>query len=437
MTKSQGHRPRRWTVIALASILLISIIALAVVFALNERSLTSIRFEAEKAVLIAQMEAAVQVQAEQAGLLAGQLMSGPDDPGKMEDATMDPNMVMAEPGTSTTGVEGSDESGSTLDSSTDGLGASLQRDPEVIAATESFHEAVGGLRQLIPSSEQSLLEDGVAAHAAFAASIAEFDARSSDGNAAMAFYHGHTQMYEARLRSTLLVLEGNSSSQLGSAIENARSAERLLAAALPVILVAGLLAAIYLVRTMATRRRLNTLEDLINDKDEFIAAVSHELRTPLTAIVGFAELLHESDQALAPDEQAELIGSIAEQGREVTAIVEDLLVAARAEIGQLTIHCSALDLRTQAAQVLETLQPEAANVELTGIESSQILGDPARIRQILRNLVTNAVRYSSGVARIECGRTAAHGYIQVHSKWRAHPRRGPGAHLRTISTCQR
>ena len=415
MTKSQDHRRRQWTVILLASILLISIAALVVVFVRNEGSLAAIRFEAEQAVLIAQMEAAVQVQAEQAGLLAGQLMNDPDDSGQMGEATMDHNMAMAEPGASTTEVEASGENGSSQGPSTDGSGASMQHQPEMIAATESFHAAAGSLRQLIPTSDQSLLDDGVATHAALAASLAEFDAQSNSGSDAMSFYHSDTQPLEATLRSILLTLEGNSSHRVQSAIKNARSAEQLLGAALPVILVSGLLAAIYLVRTIATRRRLNTLEVLINDKDAFIAAVSHELRTPLTAIVGFAELLDESDQALTPDERAELIGSIAEQGREVTAIVEDLLVAARAEIGQLAIDSSALDLRTQAAQVLETLQPEAANVELAGTESFQILGDPARIRQILRNLVTNAVRYGSGIARIECGKTAAHGYLQVHS----------------------
>ena len=415
LTKSQGQRPRRWTIIALASVLLFSVTASVVVLVRDDRGMTFIRLEAEKAVLIAQMEAAVQVQAEQAGLLAGQLMSDPGDPGQMDGGSMDNHIAMAEPDTSTAAVEGSGQNGSSLDSSTDGLGASLPHHPEMIAASQSFHEAVAGLRQLMVTSEQSLLDDVVTAYALFAASIAEFDAQSHDGSVAMSFYHNNTQTYEARLHSTLIVFGGNTSSRLGSAIENSRSAELLLAVALPVILVAGLLAAIYLFRTVATRRRLNTLEGLIKDKDEFIAAVSHELRTPLTGIVGFAELLHESDQALAPHERAELIASIAEQGREVTAIVEDLLVAARAEIGQLTIHSSALDLRAEAAHVLETLQPEAANVELTETESSQILGDPARIRQILRNLVTNAVRYGSGVARIECGRTAAQGYLQVHS----------------------
>ena len=438
-TETQDDRHELWTVIVLASILLISIAALVVVFARNEKTMGSIRIEAEKAVLIAQMESAVQIQAEQAGLLAGQLMTEPDNPGQMDGTTMDHDMVMAEPGTSMIGMEGSGETSMSepdnpgqMDDTTmdedmvmaepgtstmamEGSGASSPNDPMITAATQSFHQATLGLRQLISISEQTVLDDAVAAHAAFGASIAEFEAQSQNGSAAMSFYHSDTQSIEADLRTSLLGLKENTSSRLGSAIEESRSTQFQRGIAVPLILLAGLLAAFSLIRTVATRRRLKALESHIKDKNGFIAAVSHELRTPLTAIVGFAELLQESRHALAPGEEAELIGSIAEQGREVTAIVEDLLVAARADLGQLTIHSSALDLRAEAAQVLETLRPDIVNLELGETESSQIVGDPVRIRQIVRNLVTNATRHGSGDTLIELGRPSDHGYLRVLS----------------------
>ena len=420
-TQFQARPPRKWTVIAVAFILFVSITALVAVFARNEKHIGSIRTEAETLVLTAQMEAAVQIQAQQAGFLAGQLMNESNDPGLMGNTPMDPNMVMAESGPSTTEMEGSGENSTSSNSSINGAGASLPDDPTMTAATESFYQAVLGLRQLVADSEQTLLDDVVAAHTAFGASIVEFEAQSESGNAAMSFYHSDTQSIEGSLRSVLLGFKEDTSIRLESAIEDSRTAQFQRGIAVPPIILVGLLAGISLVRTAATRRRLNTLEGLIKAKDEFIATVSHELRTPLTGIVGFAELLHESGGSIAPHERAEMIASITEQGREVTAIVEDLLVAARAEIGQLAIDSSTVDLRIQAAQVLETLRLEVAGVELAKNGSSQVVGDPIRIRQIVRNLVTNAARYGSGAPRIEFGTTDDHGYLQVHSSGPAIP----------------
>jgi signal transduction histidine kinase len=79
------------------------------------------------------------------------------------------------------------------------------------------------------------------------------------------------------------------------------------------------------------------LEKLVRSKDDFVASVSHELRTPLTAVVGLTQELRDNRQLFSPDETAEFITLIAEQSAEVAKIVEDLLVAARAEIGRIAI----------------------------------------------------------------------------------------------------
>lgn len=134
------------------------------------------------------------------------------------------------------------------------------------------------------------------------------------------------------------------------------------------------------------------LEDLVASKDELIASVSHELRTPLTAIVGFAELLRGNTSALSVEERVELVQSIADQTSDLTHIVEDLLVAARADNDSLTVARVSVDVRAQAAQVLETMVDKPKHVELVG-DSSRGIGDPARVRQILRNLISNAFRY--------------------------------------------
>ena len=89
------------------------------------------------------------------------------------------------------------------------------------------------------------------------------------------------------------------------------------------------------------------LQDLMKSKDEFVASISHELRTPLTAIVGLAQSLADPTNSLATTESTEFIQIIAEQSAEMSAIVQDLLVVARTDIGQVTIRPIDIDLRVE------------------------------------------------------------------------------------------
>ena len=143
------------------------------------------------------------------------------------------------------------------------------------------------------------------------------------------------------------------------------------------------------------------LEELVRSKDEFVASVSHELRTPLTAVLGFAELLQNEEPGLSATDRDEMIQSIAHQAFELSSIVEDLLVAARAEMGTMSIAAVPIDLRAQTAQVIETYEQEAASRIKVDGESVQALGDPIRVRQILRNLLSNAMRYGGDDIRVQ------------------------------------
>jgi signal transduction histidine kinase len=114
--------------------------------------------------------------------------------------------------------------------------------------------------------------------------------------------------------------------------------------------------------------------------------------------VGFAELLQLPESGLSDDERSEMIRSIADEGRDLTNIVDDLMTAAKAEAGTLTVVRVPVDLRALASQVLETMR-QGRPVELTG-DSLRGSGDPGRVRQILRNLISNAVRYGGDDIRI-------------------------------------
>ncbi len=138
-------------------------------------------------------------------------------------------------------------------------------------------------------------------------------------------------------------------------------------------------------------RAKETLERLVRSKDEFVAAVSHELRTPLTAVVGLAQELRSDLDRFSRAELEEFVGLIADQATEVAYIVEDLLVVARADIGQVNVDPARVEIRPELERVLQAVFPDGG-VPVTGGPAT-VTADPARLRQILRNLATNARRY--------------------------------------------
>ena len=136
-------------------------------------------------------------------------------------------------------------------------------------------------------------------------------------------------------------------------------------------------------------------------KDSFIASVSHELRTPLTAIVGYGEILLEDTGTLSDEERAELIRTVVRQGSDLANIVNDLLLAARADINRLHVTQVRLNLRDEASRVLDGFDQEKVDdLRVTG-ETIAAMGDPERVRQVVRNLVSNALRYGGDTIRVE------------------------------------
>jgi signal transduction histidine kinase len=141
--------------------------------------------------------------------------------------------------------------------------------------------------------------------------------------------------------------------------------------------------------------RLDTAEQLRasnESKDRLLSSVSHEIRTPLTAIVGLSEAIVDGS-GLAEDEVAELMSIIARQSRELSELVEDLLVASRAGFGNLSIRPEPVDLIGQVRRVVEGLrQGSCKNIQVIGDEV-WAWADPLRVSQIIRNLVSNAIKY--------------------------------------------
>ena len=152
-----------------------------------------------------------------------------------------------------------------------------------------------------------------------------------------------------------------------------------------------------------TRRRL---EDLVRSKDRFVASVSHELRTPLAAVLGFAAELRDGAEGFQPEELTGMLQLIAEQSQEMANMVEDLLVSARADIGTISLIAQDVSLRSQAEATLAGLSStESTTITVVG-GPGKVWADPSRTRQIIRNLLTNAVRYGGSQVIVEASEGA-------------------------------
>lgn len=141
--------------------------------------------------------------------------------------------------------------------------------------------------------------------------------------------------------------------------------------------------------------------DLMEAKNSFLASVSHEIRTPLTAIVGFAQLLGDEEAGLEDEDRRVMVSAIAQQAHEVSDLIEDLLVVARNELAEIEIAEVTVDLLSQLQQTLDAGGSFTTEVTHSSEgEIPEVRGDPARIRQILRNLLTNAERYGGPEVRV-------------------------------------
>jgi signal transduction histidine kinase len=148
------------------------------------------------------------------------------------------------------------------------------------------------------------------------------------------------------------------------------------------------------------RSAAEDLELLVKSRDELVATVSHELRTPLTTVVGLSHELRDAFNTFASEEVVDLVGLIAQQSSEVATIVEDLLVAARTRGGSLGVSAAPVDLAYEVEATLKAigLNPEKMLTRPQYLPA--VNGDSGRIRQILRNLITNAQRYGGSDMRV-------------------------------------
>lgn len=133
-------------------------------------------------------------------------------------------------------------------------------------------------------------------------------------------------------------------------------------------------------------------------RDEFVATVSHELRNPMSVLLGLAQELAGDYENFSDEERREVANMMARQADDAAWIIEDLLVAYREDMTQVTVSSEDFDVREELERIFESVHvPVVFEPDET---AAKVRADPRRTRQILRNLVSNAVRYGGDEIKV-------------------------------------
>jgi len=151
-------------------------------------------------------------------------------------------------------------------------------------------------------------------------------------------------------------------------------------------------------RTAALEASKEAAEAATRAKSEFLATMSHEIRTPLNAVIATASVLETT--ALDGD-QRELVGVIRQGGNSLLSVVSDVLDFSKVEAGRLELHCQPFDARALFDEVMSLVSRTASDkglqmrLDVQGSVPRWLAGDAPRLRQVLLNLVSNAVKFTS------------------------------------------
>jgi signal transduction histidine kinase len=155
---------------------------------------------------------------------------------------------------------------------------------------------------------------------------------------------------------------------------------------------------VYAFRDLTEERGIDKL------KSDFVATVSHELRTPLAAVYGAAMTLRRGDIELDRDRRDRLLAVISSESDRLARIINEVLAASRLESGTFALAVESCDPKDLTVQVVDAARIHVANdvrIELAAPEQlPEVAADPDMVRQVLANLIENAVKYSPAGGRV-------------------------------------
>ena len=155
----------------------------------------------------------------------------------------------------------------------------------------------------------------------------------------------------------------------------------------------------------ALKAALRKAEVANDTKSSFLTAMSHELRTPLNAIIGFSELIKDDTLALDEARRREYAADILESGQHLLDLINDILDLSKIESGKAELFEEALDVADLAASAERLVRARAAQAGVALVrdlpeDARWLWGDPRKLKQILVNLLANAVKFSQAGGRV-------------------------------------
>jgi PAS domain S-box-containing protein len=161
-------------------------------------------------------------------------------------------------------------------------------------------------------------------------------------------------------------------------------------------------------------RDITALQELDRKKDEFLSVASHELRTPLTTIKGYTQLLAQTVNDLQPDERATYLNAVLGEIERMMGLISELLDVSRIETNRLQIHAQAIEWlpfiegRVSAFRVQHPAR--LIHFDVNAAETT-VVADPDRMRQVVDNLLSNALKYSPEGSDIDVVVASIDGYV--------------------------
>ncbi|MFO1065858.1 MAG: ATP-binding protein [Pirellulales bacterium] len=169
-------------------------------------------------------------------------------------------------------------------------------------------------------------------------------------------------------------------------------------------------------RSTELQRARLAAEQASRAKSEFLANMSHEIRTPLTAVLGYAQILHDYPDDLTQTQRQDHLKTIIRNGAHLLSIINDILDVSKIEADKMTLDLAAVAPAEVVREVAELMmipaRDKGLNLKIEGLEQlpSQMISDQTRLKQILMNLVNNAIKFTlnGGVVVRACfNRTAS------------------------------
>jgi signal transduction histidine kinase len=169
----------------------------------------------------------------------------------------------------------------------------------------------------------------------------------------------------------------------------------------------------------AERRRVEELARLSQLRADFVSLVSHELRSPMAAVIGAARTLQDRWRMLSAGQRESFLALIGDETSRLAELVADVLDTSRIEAGTFSYRFDEVDLGLVVDEAVETAvlaQQEVPVIASTRGPLPAIRGDRARLRQVLGNLIENAVKYSPEGGEVRVSAAAANGEVRIAVK---------------------